>query len=321
VPLAIAATLVAASLARPASADLTAADKETVLARYDEAKALLEEGKVAEACRAFEAGKRVDPTAMNLLLRLGDCYERLGRTASAWRELAEAAAIAKAAGDPRAAEAEARAAKLEPALPRLVIHVPEASRAPGLEVRLDGAPLPEARWATRVAVDLGRHRIEARAPGRAPQVLAIEVAAGASEAVTIGPLGGGEPAPRPLDEPPPSFGAQRTVAVIAVGAALAGAGLGAAFGLRAVSKRDASNDGHCDAESYCDAEGLRLRDDAQVAGTMSTIAFAASAGALAAGALLWLTSPEPAAGGAARRVTPSVAALPSGGFVGLRGAY
>jgi len=41
------------------------------------------EGKLAQACQAFEASNRVEPTAGTLIL-LGECREQNQQLASAW---------------------------------------------------------------------------------------------------------------------------------------------------------------------------------------------------------------------------------------------
>jgi hypothetical protein len=84
------------------------------------------------------------------------------------------------------------------------------------------------------------------------------------------------------------------VAGLGVGAAgVIGIGIGAFFGLRAMSKQDESNkNGHCDAADTCDPEGLALRSEAITAATVSTIGFIAGGVALAGGVTLFLTAPS-----------------------------
>ena len=63
-------------------------------ARFDDGK-LLKEGKVPEACAAFEESYRLAPRA-GTLLNLGLCHEQEGKLVVARRELAEAARWPKA---------------------------------------------------------------------------------------------------------------------------------------------------------------------------------------------------------------------------------
>ncbi|WP_437765857.1 bacterial transcriptional activator domain-containing protein [Sorangium sp. So ce764] len=317
--------------------------KEQVLALYQAATRLLEAGRVAEACAMLEQGRTLDPTALNLLLRLGECLARTGRTAGAWNVFSETAAIAKSAGDPRAARAAALAAALEPRLSRMAIAVPPGSAAPGLEIRRNGVLLLPSQWGQALPVDPGTHTIEAQAPGRkrwsvervvppdgagvviidVPLLLAQEPPPRALAAAPKGQRTQAPPVP-PIDERGGGAGAgraQRLIALATGGAGLVGLGLGAVFGAEAIARRDASNRGHCDARSRCDAVGVSLREDAQKAGTASTIAFSTGTAALlAAGLLLW-TAPPSAAGPPSRRATAAAAAGPGGFSLVVGGSY
>src|SRR5262245_49529895 len=64
---------------------------------FRDGKRLMTEGKYAEACPKLAESHRLDP-AGGTLLTLGLCHEAEGRTATAWAELKEAAAIGKQTG-------------------------------------------------------------------------------------------------------------------------------------------------------------------------------------------------------------------------------
>ncbi|WP_437522336.1 tetratricopeptide repeat protein [Sorangium sp. So ce726] len=311
--------------------------KEQVLALYQAATRLLEAGRIAEACAMLEQGRTLDPTALNLLLRLGECLARTGKTAGAWNVFSETAAIAKSAGDPRAARAAALAAALEPRLSRMAIAVPPGSAAPGLEIRRNGVLLLPSQWGQALPVDPGTHTVEAKAPGRKRWSVVRAVPPDGAAVVIDVPLLQQEPPPRaltaatkgptpvlPLDDRGGGAGAgraQRLIALATGGAGLVGLGLGAVFGAEAIARRDASNRGHCDARSRCDAVGVALREDAQKAGTASTIAFSTGTAALlAAGLLLW-TAPPSAAGPPSRRAIAAAAAGPGGFSLVVGGRY
>ncbi|WP_437730820.1 tetratricopeptide repeat protein [Sorangium sp. So ce1335] len=321
-----------------------AGHKEQVLALYQVATQLLDSGRVAEACAVLEQGRTLDPTAINLLLRLGDCLARAGRSASAWNVFSEAAAIAKSAGDPRAARAAALAGALEPRLSRMEIAVPAAGAAPGLEIRRDGVLVLPAQWGQALPVDPGTHTIEARAPGRRRWSLARAVPPDGARVVVDVPALEPEPPPRALAAAPPvprkqapavvaiagqaggdrgdGVGrGQRVLALATGGAGLVGLGLGAVFGVQAISRRDASNRSHCDAQNRCDAAGVALRADAQAAGHASTIAFSAGAAALLAAGVLFWTAPSRPAGAPARSATASASVGPGAFSLVVKGSY
>ncbi len=97
---------------------------------------MLEAGDIPAACTKFEASETLQ-NDLGTLLHLGDCYERAGRTASAWHTFLEAQAVALDKKDPeREQVASARVAALQPKLIRVVFVVPMTSRVPGLTVRL-----------------------------------------------------------------------------------------------------------------------------------------------------------------------------------------
>jgi hypothetical protein len=120
-----------------------AGKKVTAEDLYQQGLALMAAGKWGEAAAKLEESNRIDP-APGTSINLADCYEHMGKLASAWTLFVEAATIfgRKTPPDPRAETAKTRAEALYPRLSRLTIEVPEAVRAtPGLVVRRDGQEL------------------------------------------------------------------------------------------------------------------------------------------------------------------------------------
>lgn len=111
--------------------------------------------------------QRLDP-AMGTQFFLATCYENTRRPTSAWSLFLEVAAAAKAAGKTvGGSTARARAAALEPKLPRLRVTLDEATAAtPGLEVERDGVALKRVAWGVPIPVDLGNHTLRVRATRR-----------------------------------------------------------------------------------------------------------------------------------------------------------
>lgn len=141
-------------------------------------------GDVNHACLMFEASLKLLDRP-NVRLNLADCYERQGRTASAWDEFQRAAQQADARGNAdRAAYARKRAKELEPKLSKLSLSVPPASQLTGLAVRRDGTALPSEKFGQPIPIDPGSHTVEASAPGYQPWSTHVDVTK-AGQSVTV----------------------------------------------------------------------------------------------------------------------------------------
>ena len=162
-----------ASSALPSRALAQAEDQAGARALFTDGKRLMKAGKYAEACPKLEAAQKLYSSA-GILLNLGDCYEKIGRTASAWTRFGEAASVAARSNRPDDAdEARRRQEALEPALVRLTIRV--SSPVPGLVVSRDGVTLDEAIWGTTLPVDPGDHLVRAEAPGYEPWSTSVSI--------------------------------------------------------------------------------------------------------------------------------------------------
>jgi hypothetical protein len=186
-------------VAGPAAAQVN--DKALAEALFQQGKQLFDAGKTAEACARFEESQRLEEK-LGTLLNLAVCHEKQGKTASAWAEFTEAINLAEKRGETeRAAFARERATAL--AAKQSTITIQLKGDAPGLLVIVDGkdlsvhgAPLP---------VDPGRHRVEAKAPGRKPWAMEVDVPHGpVSLTVDVPELAEEPNAPPPSnDDPPP----------------------------------------------------------------------------------------------------------------------
>src|ERR1700733_5702276 len=68
-------------------------------ALFEEGRKLVADGNFADACPKFADSQRLDPSPATLL-NLASCYEKQGRSASAWVTYREAASAANAASRP-----------------------------------------------------------------------------------------------------------------------------------------------------------------------------------------------------------------------------
>lgn len=105
------------ALSRSASADVGTADK-----LFAEGKALMTQGRFAEACAKYEASYDAD-AALGALFNLADCLERDGRLASAYGRWGDAVAFATRKGDSRSSYARERRETLRPKLSFVTLDV------------------------------------------------------------------------------------------------------------------------------------------------------------------------------------------------------
>jgi hypothetical protein len=299
--------LLAGSLIAPCAWAEGASDKAAAEALFAEGRKLLAAGNYAAACAKLEASQRLDP-GVGTMLNLGDCYEKTGKTASAWAEFRDAAAMARAAGSTERVEtARSRAAALEGRLSRLTIR----SGAAGAQIVRDGRPIDPATLGVPLPVDPGRYTIEASAPGKEKWSRTVEIKADRENVtVDIPPLGDGpitplavptSAAPRvaPATEPTRAENeragagnAQRAVAVGAGAIGLVGLAVGSYFGLHAASLWSDAKSRCQSYPEHCGADATSLSKDARSAGNVSTAFLIIGGVGVASGAVLWLTAPR-----------------------------
>lgn len=146
---------------------------------------LMATGNIAAACDKFAASLELDST-LGTRLNLANCYEKLGKLASAWAQYRGSAEFASRARDERReAYARDRARQLKPRLPRLTISVVAARRIPGLQVTRNQTPVASALLGTGVFVDPGQHTIAATADGYQQFTTAISIGEGQALVVDI----------------------------------------------------------------------------------------------------------------------------------------
>jgi hypothetical protein len=321
-----------------AQAPASSTDKVTAEALFEEGRRLVAAGTFAEACPKFADSERLDPSP-GTLLNLASCYEKLGRTATAWATYREAASAASAAGRTEyLATAQRHAEALAPTLARLTVTV--AQPVEGMQVTRDGVRVDRAEWGTPIPVDTGMHNMQASAPGHKSWVSGVDVPKdGLQVSVAVPPLDAlpGEssppvvapPTPAPLALPPSAPAVPeraegggpgpRLMGLVVAGVGVVGLGVGAGFALSAKSQYNTSLS-NCEPSNpdACNGTGVSQRNDARSAGNIASVAVSVGAAALAGGAVIWLTAPH---GGQPPSSSARIGIAPTLGGAFVQGAW
>jgi hypothetical protein len=192
---------------------------------------------------------------------------------------------------------------LERAQPTIAFEAkdPAGSDLSAVKVTVDGLPLTDRLTGTPVSVDPGEHTFMFEAPGQPmlqKKLIIHESEKDRREFVVLGTPdtgaatgAGTQPPSFPSPSPTTSgLGTQKVLAIVAGGIGVVGIGLGSAFGLMTISKKN-------DARSVCpnlcmNQDGVNRWSDAGSTGNISTIAFIVGGVGLAGGAVLWFTAPS-----------------------------
>jgi hypothetical protein len=307
----LAAAVLSSSSAR-AQAPSSSNDKVAAEALFEDARRMTAAGNYADACPKFADSQRLDPSA-GTLLNLASCYEKAGRTATAWATYREAASAANATGRTEyVTTAQRHAEALAPHLARLTVTV--TSPADGMRVMRDGSPVERSEWGIPIPIDPGSHTLEASAPGHKPWSGKVDVPANEAQVSATVPVleaapveatpppvvAPPPPAPAPVTGPPsgadsePGRGNGQRILGIVVGAAgVVGLGLGGAFAVIAKNQYSTSL-GNCQTGNpdLCNGTGVSQRNSARSDGNIASIAVSAGAAALVGGVVIWLTAPR-----------------------------
>jgi len=154
-------------------------------ALFQDGRSLMAAGRAVQACQKFSESNRLDP-ATGTLLNLAVCNQAIGKTATAWSQfrLAEVASEADHRED-RVALSREHLAALLPKLSVITIQVPDAQRAPGLKLTLDGQSWGEPLWNVPTPIDPGAHAIVAEAPGRLTRTFQANVGVRAQKLLVV----------------------------------------------------------------------------------------------------------------------------------------
>lgn len=288
---------------------------------FEEAVALKEGGKYAEACakfaKSFEADKLAGRPAPGTQLNLGECAEREGQLRKAYVLFDEAekdygrrakGTEASLAKDPNSAElkrdleraqagmrvARERADALAPRLAKVVVRIAEPA-VDGMSVRIGDRSLPPAAEVIEY-LDGGTVNITATAPNREPFSTSAKAESGKQVVVDV-------PALKVIGGPkgePPVVGPRRQRKRVLIAAGVGGigvvllgvstiTGLGANSDYDKAAKNCTSVDGRLDCPNPADAAAVNKAFDKADTATILGIGGIALA---AAGAVIFFTAPR-----------------------------
>jgi hypothetical protein len=306
---------------------------------FDEARALMRDGRYSEACPKLEESEQLDPGG-GTLLNLGICHENEGRTATAFRELTDALALA---GRDHRADREKTASKhldaLAPQLSRLTLQLSSDVACPDVVLKIDDTILEPDDIGKALPVDPGKHLVTATAQGCEPWSAEVELGPTADQRELsvslnknppplVAPLTAASVPPTPTPprapaaEEPASQGSGGSMRVTgyAIGAAgIAAVGVGAYFGISALVLKNRS-DGACHNGDLCTTQsGVTDFDDAKTHAHIADVAI--GAGLLAIGVGTYLVIRAGSKERAARSVGLSIGGVRSGGMASCTGTF
>ncbi len=277
--------------AAPAEVRAEPTADERVLAEtlFSAGRALMQEGRVPEACRKFEASQAVAP-ALGTLLNLALCHEKEGRLATAWVEFKQAFVLALEKRDADREEfAREHVRQLEPLLPML--SVTPQRRTDCLRIHRGNVEIPGASWSTKLPVDPGVHRLRASCGDRVvwekdvslePRQLAVVVvpvqeppspatsAGVADPTVAVADPTVADPTVAVADRDG-VVGPLRTSAWVAGALGVGLTCLGGYYGVQALRKQDESED-LCPNSGSCTPAGAAASNDAWSASHRANVA-------------------------------------------------
>jgi hypothetical protein len=295
------------ALALPAHAQ----DQAAAQALFDQGLTEFKAGNFEKACSKFEASLDLYD-GLGTRGKLAECFEKVGRTASAWAQYREVEARSQRAGDrKRSKVAGKRAKKLEASLSYLQIDVADDARVPGVAIERGGSPVSSGAYGVSVAVDPGPIIIKATAPGYKEWTKELTIGVKEKRTITVtslekapvvttpdtgttGTTGGGTTSvpDAALKTSSSDSGKSNTLKYVGIGTLAAGGALiitGSLVGLSAKSKYDAAfDDGLCDKMSLvCSMEGQEETDSARSQANMATIVTSVGILGAATGGFLW----------------------------------
>ncbi len=320
------------------SAEARAEDPRLAVDLFQSARQLMSEGKFERACPMLVDSQKADPQP-GTQLNLAVCYEKIGKTASAWSVYTD---LSQSGGPLQKQAANAAIERLQPKLSRLKVEVCERPNfdVARLVVTRNEQELGQSSLGRPSPVDAGEYRILAQVPGFVKWSRSVVVAGdGDLQSVELcllqpEPQVAPSATPTPTSKPRPAMpAAERETpnsaspvsrssaglyasAGVAVGAAI----FGGIFAVTAATQKS-----HAQAEcpdKRCDDHGWQRLDSAKRSADIATVAFAVAGVAGAVTLYFALRAPTAQQGKSVIRAPRlAVSTQPTGGSVALCGAF
>ncbi|MGH7327627.1 MAG: PEGA domain-containing protein [Polyangiaceae bacterium] len=268
---------------------------------FDQGKKLMQDQRYVEACAKFADSNRLAP-GTGTLLNLAECHAKVGKLATAWVEMNNAADGDRRAGNAqRLAWIEGQIQTLAPQLAHLTVTVVPATPS-GFRAELDGVAIDPAAYGAPTPVDPGTHTVTASAPGYDTWSAQVAIAQnGETKSIDV-PILSSQSA---TGQPPPSASpseaekaparddgsidkTKRIAAYALGGVAVVGLGVGTIFGIETLSDWSDRN-ANCPG-GRCNQTAVDDYSSAKTAAILSDVSFGVAVVAAAAGTYLFLTS-------------------------------
>jgi hypothetical protein len=290
-------------------------DRAVATELFNAGRDLMNAGDFAAACPKLAESVRLDPT-VGALAKLAACEEHEQKVVQSRGHWEQALNLARSLHDPREAEVAGELARIDHVVPKLVLSA-AAPLPADVALRIDDLSLGLGTLGVSLPVAPGPHRVSAKAPGFEPWSASFDaVADGSTTTLVVPRLAPLPTAAAPTAEPPrlspaPSQRSPLRIAAIAAGGTgLVAFGVGAIFGVDAISKR---SDAHCQGTTCPDDASAATLHDAKTAANAATLAFVAGGVLLGGGVALWLVAPGAKSAEARLYVAPAIGGVLLGG--------
>jgi hypothetical protein len=266
---------------------------------FREGRALFSAGRMSEACKKFEESQALDPSP-GTLLNLGACHREQGDLLRSMADFRLAIELASTHPDEtrRAAWSEAAEKELQALEPRIPTLKVRSTTSGQISVSLDGALLAEPFPPSGTLVNPGRHRVEARAPGRVPWGLDVRVVEAQVLEIVVPELSAAPSAATPSAAgAEPGVSSQNVAPYVAFGISGALLGGGVVTGLLARSAESELEEQCTEPDParsgrvLCDPSLESTRDRARTLGVVTDVLWAGSLVSAGVGVFLLLNEP------------------------------